>query len=333
PVSSNEMPFPSYLVRVAKDSVRLCSTKDFNGRPHYLTLSYRWGETRTFTLTLKNMKDLLVNIVEDELPKTLRDAVHITHRLGYEFIWIDSLCIIQDSKEHWQTESAIMGDIYRGSVCTIAALGAKDCGTGCFTERNPLCFQHFIFEYGEGKTAYITPELETTSLYSTGYGSTVEPLHERAWVVQERMLSPRTLFFGTYDVHWECVEKEASTRQPEMISEVPSPKYALHKACSLEVTGKFDDSYKLFWKWWSRIITQYSPCGLTYRTDKLVALHGLLTLVESKTGLTNVAGLWKEYIFPELLWYVHRPTPRPPSGNEYQAPSWAWTSLNTEVNV
>jgi len=331
--SLNQAPFPTYLVEVNQDSIRLRTTKELPSRPKYLTLSYRWGESLVFKLTSKNLHDLLSDIPEPGLPKTFRDAAQITRRLGYQYIWIDSLCIIQDSTEHWQKESVIMGDIYRGSVCTIAALGSKDADGGCFKERNPLCFQHFKFEYDTGLYAYFTPELDAISLHITGYSPLVEPLHERAWVVQERMLSPRTLFFGTYGVYWECVEKEASTRRPQMLSEIPSPKYALHQSCNLQLTGKIDNTYRLFWKWWSRIITQYSPCGLTYRTDKLVALSGLVRLVESRTGLHNLAGLWREYIFPELLWYVHVPGQRPSSSDGYQAPSWSWASLNTEVNV
>jgi len=74
----------------------------------------------------------------------------------------------------------------------------------------------------------------------------------------------------------------------------------------------------------------YNPCGLTYGTDKLVAITGIVKLVESRTGLYNIAGLWKEFIFPELLWYTGKPTKRPVGG--YQAPTWSWASLNSEVS-
>jgi hypothetical protein len=73
----------------------------------------------------------------------------------------------------------------------------------------------------------------------------------------------------------------------------------------------------------------YSPCGLTKATDKLVAVAGIVNLVELRTGLHNVAGLWREYIFPELLWHVDKPTRRPTGA--YQAPTWSWASLNSQV--
>ncbi|KDR77083.1 hypothetical protein GALMADRAFT_39577, partial [Galerina marginata CBS 339.88] len=324
--SANKSAFPTYLVDVEPENPRLCRTKDLPDRPQYLTLSHRWGGSHIFQLTSKGLSSLLSEIHIPNLPKTFQDAILITRRLGCQYIWIDSLCIIQDSKEHWVTESAIMGDIYRGSSCTIAALGATDGDSGCFKTRNPLCFQHCKFQLSADQVAYLQPEKEWRLIDRTGYGPQVEPLHERAWVVQERMLSPRTLHYGTFGLYWECAKENANDR-PAMTAAQPSTKYAIHQACTLPLTGELDSSYQAFWAWWSRIISMYNPCGLTYGTDKLVAIAGIVKLVESKTGLHSVAGLWKEYIFPELLWFVNGPPAERPV-ESYQAPTWSWASLN-----
>lgn len=330
PASANKSPFPTYLVELVPGGLHLCRAKDHPDRPQYLTLSHRWGGSHIFQLTSKNLDALLSEIHLSDLPKTFQDAILITRKLGYRFIWIDSLCIIQDSKEHWVTESTIMGDIYRGSSCTIAALGATDGDSGCFKTRNPLCFQHCRFELDAGQVAYLTPRHERKSFNYTGYGPEVEPLHERAWVMQEWMLSPRTLHYGTFGLYWECVIASASGQQPRMETSLSSTKYALQQACTLEITGKMDTSYKPFWRWWSRVISMYNPCGLTYGTDKLVAISGIVRLVESKTGLHSLAGIWKEYLLPELLWYVDGLAVHPKVA--YQAPTWSWASLNARVN-
>jgi len=327
-ISSNHSSFPEYLVNVNEDSLRLCPSSSFSTWPSYLTLSHRWGESRIFTLTSQNLPSLLSEIPIDSLPKTFRDAVIITRRMGYSYIWIDSLCIIQDSKEHWEKESTIMGDIYRSSEFTIAALGATDGDSGCFKTRNPLCFQPYVFEAAPGKQGYLLPKAERRSFGRTGYGTSVEPLHERAWVIQERMLSRRTLFYGSFGLYWECVEQEASSIIAKRLS-IGTVKKAVHQACNLWVSGIFDKSYTRFWQWWTTIITAYSPCGLTYKTDKLVAIGGIVKLVESKTGMHNVAGLWREYLLPELLWAADKPSIRPVDA--YQAPTWSWACLNTEV--
>ncbi|PPQ85695.1 hypothetical protein CVT25_002729 [Psilocybe cyanescens] len=332
PASANVSAFPTYLVEIEPEKLHLCRSKDLPDRPRYLTLSHRWGGSHIMKLASSNLSAFLFDIEVTSLPKTFQDAVLITRRLGYRYIWIDSLCIIQDSATHWKSESAIMGDIYRGSICTIAALGSTDGDGGCFKSRNPLCFQRYTFELTSGQTVYMPPEKEKTILNRTGFGPTVEPLHQRAWVIQERMLSPRTLFYGSCGIYWECVLGNVdSNMSSKMMRNSSTTKYAIHQACTLTVTGQFDVSYKMFWQWWTKIITMYNPCGLTYGTDKLVAIAGIVNLVQSKTGLHILAGMWKEYIFPELLWHVDRPQKRP--SGPYQAPTWSWASLDSEVAV
>lgn len=82
----------------------------------------------------------MTSILLDDLPLTYRHVVFIAARLGYRYLWIDSLCVIQDSESDWERESSLMGDIYRGNVCIIAAFSAKDSHGGCFVNRNPLSY-------------------------------------------------------------------------------------------------------------------------------------------------------------------------------------------------
>ncbi|KAF4618342.1 hypothetical protein D9613_011695 [Agrocybe pediades] len=343
PVSSlTSSAYPDYLIGIGEDgrTCRLCATSSLGPtRPAYVALSHRWGASRPFTLTSKSLASLLESIPTTLLPKTFQDALLITHRLGHSYIWIDSLCIMQDSKEHWEKESAIMGDIYRASACTISALGATDGDSGCFKRRNPLCFQQFTFSASSTDTnnplhkVHVLPEREKVSITRTGSGPAVEPLHQRAWVMQERILSPRTLHYGTFGIYYECVSHHADFRNPSLRT-VNSVKYAMHQSCVLPLTSTFafDETYRSFWKFWTSILTTYNPCGLTYGSDKLVALHGIINLVETRKGLHNIAGLWKEYLLPELLWFRDTPCVARPVG-VYQAPTWSWACLNAEVAV
>ncbi|KAI9778426.1 MAG: hypothetical protein M1839_008072 [Geoglossum umbratile] len=107
--------------------------------PEYLTLGYCWGKKEFTCLTGANLATFINEIDIEILPATIRDAIQVTRRLGFSYIWIDALCIPQDSKAEWAAESAKMGSVYRNS--TIAALGASDSFQGCFTRRNPLCFR------------------------------------------------------------------------------------------------------------------------------------------------------------------------------------------------
>ncbi|RSM05408.1 hypothetical protein CDV31_009560 [Fusarium ambrosium] len=86
--------------------------------------------------TTTKTKSLLENsLSEDLLPRTFRDALNITRPLGIRYLWIDSLCIIQDDPEDWQAE-AVQNDTYLGSANNIAASDALDSTQGCFPEEN-----------------------------------------------------------------------------------------------------------------------------------------------------------------------------------------------------
>ena len=76
------------------------------------------------------------HIDPNTLSKTFRDAIKVTRHLGIRYIWIDSICIIQDSREDWEAESTMMGQVYRHCECCIAATAASDGTFGCFVNRD-----------------------------------------------------------------------------------------------------------------------------------------------------------------------------------------------------
>lgn len=133
---------PSRLVYVGTqegDSLRLCEGTTITAGVRYTTLSHRWGDTlQRKTLTQHNITAWKRAIPDDELTQTFRDAVKVTQSLGVQYIWIDSLCIIQDSKADWLHEAYTMSNVYKYSYCTIAATAATDDNSGCFRDRDPL---------------------------------------------------------------------------------------------------------------------------------------------------------------------------------------------------
>jgi len=111
------------------------------GRNDYLVLTYYWGDApdhhRLTTQTLHRYFSL-PGIRDSELPRTIVDAVHITRRLGFRYLWVDSLCIIQDDNLNWQKESSTMSEVYSNAYCTISATGSANSSEGCFMERTGL---------------------------------------------------------------------------------------------------------------------------------------------------------------------------------------------------
>lgn len=132
---------PKYLVEINPSpgieygyTSRLIETSIFppNSPPQWVTLSHCWGPSPIFCTTSANIKSNMSQLPLGKLPKTFLDAMTIASRLGHQYLWIDSLCIIQDSTQHWNEELEIMGDVYLSSAFTIAASGATDGTIGCF---------------------------------------------------------------------------------------------------------------------------------------------------------------------------------------------------------
>jgi hypothetical protein len=189
---------------------------------HYATLSYRWGNGLTFTTTSLTIESFKVAIPLDSMPQTFQDAIHVTRRLGLRYLWIDALCILQDSPQDWLEQSAIMGQIYANAWLNISASGALDTWSGFLKQRNILEIRSC--RHPSLLVAPTSPDGTTTNA-----GKVICPnvprhdrllnrdvLNTRGWILQERALSKRTLHFGQYEIYWECLSRSASEREPEM---------------------------------------------------------------------------------------------------------------------
>ncbi|KAL9615377.1 MAG: hypothetical protein Q9167_000205 [Letrouitia subvulpina] len=188
---------------------------------NYATLSHCWGESQPLTTKLATLETRQSGITDSELPKSFMDAVTACRKLDIKYLWIDSLCIIQDSKKDWQAESATMGNVYGNSTLTIAAASAKDSYEGCFFQRNALrtrpCFARVfgvwcIVERHPNLLEEIYGDLRLTSDWI---------LDTRAWVLQEQILACRTVNFLNDGVYWNCANLRASEQHPTGLSGVP----------------------------------------------------------------------------------------------------------------
>lgn len=137
--------YPTRLLDVGKhveeSDVRLVISDTDSPTGPYLTLSHCWGSALVSKLEMRDLEKSKAGISASALPKTFRDAVYVTKKLGVQYLWIDALCIIQDSVEDWRQETATMGKVYKNALCNIAATGASDSSIGCFWDRNPLLAQ------------------------------------------------------------------------------------------------------------------------------------------------------------------------------------------------
>ncbi|KAF2432003.1 HET-domain-containing protein, partial [Tothia fuscella] len=327
--------FPRRLLHVSVVdkvmSVRLCSYTAVPEHVEYFTLSHCWGQTTPLQLTRSKLMDFLKDIPITSLPRTFHDACYIVARLGYQYIWVDSLCILQDSTQDKEEEIGSMGSIFRNSLCTIAALGAKNSSEGCFQDRNPLSLKPCIIRTN-GRTFMADNPTRGPMREIQGpdfTGSSRPPLHTRAWVIQERTLSPRTLYYGSKIIFWECISAKASEQKPEMcnlLTEDPEP--ALDPSFaprSKNLKRRGMKSTFVTWEtYWSQIVGEYIASHMKYDSDKWPAISGLAELLQRQSGQNLMHGLWQNFLYDESLWSAERPGRRLHS----ERPSWSWLSVD-----
>lgn len=304
---------PTRLLFLDGEHVKLVETAGWGTLPRYATLSHCWGKLDFIRLTIDSLKTFKVDIRMDRLTKTFKDAISITQTLGIKYLWIDSLCIVQDSTQDWEVESALMASVYGGSSINIAATAAIDGNGGCFL-RDPSFVGKVQTVQGVDSSAKMY-SFAPSNLYYHGVPNT--HLAERAWCFQERLLAPRTLHFGTGDLFWECKTKDACESFPNGIS-------------NIFVRDDFRLSRKPLSDIWHEIVALYSGTKLTYSSDKLIALSGVAYAAQLESNGVYCAGLWRADMEEQLCWsplMVRRPRPK-----GYRAPSWSWAAIDGEVS-
>ncbi|CAH0045699.1 unnamed protein product [Clonostachys solani] len=348
---------PSYLpTRVLdisgnqNDDIKLAVTQncmkalgDNKSEHEFATLSHCWGRNPIITLRQDNISQFQHSITMTALPLVFQQAIYVARKLGFAYLWIDSLCIIQDSEEDWRHESALMGKVYSNSSLNIMATDSKDGTQGLFRDRNPLDLQHCVVRAG---WTGIAPESFYIYDWMTWDNPIVRaPLNGRGWVLQERILSPRVLHFSHNQLAWECHEKDACEMYPDGIPTIFVNFDTQVKIMDPEAYLKWVNSWRQLhfkptidvgYAIWKRLVHLYSQTRVTKASDKLIAISGLANRMRAvmQNDEKYLAGLWSHHLTSQLLWRVapnalgsRIPRWRRP----YRAPSWSWASLETEV--
>jgi hypothetical protein len=196
---------PTRLLDVSDSDSGIVRLLD-NGRGHtrqerYVALSHRWGspdQHAKFCTYKANMEELKSGINITRLPKTFQDAVNITHGLRLQRLWIDSLCIIQDDQGDWEAESKLMGRVFSSAYCTIAASCAGGSSDGFLKPRPKR--RCAVMPGPQGDRTYSVCEAIDDFHRDVDRGE----LNQRGWVLQERALSRRTIYFTATQSYWEC---------------------------------------------------------------------------------------------------------------------------------
>lgn len=293
-------------------------------RGTYLALSYCWGSKQFFNTDPQNLEEMKAEIPVKSIPRTIKDAIEFTRILGVQYLWVDSLCILQgdseEAKADWNEESVKMKVIYRNALLTIGAAAGKDAFHGIQPGGDepemPFC------SLPKGFDESIMPGQIYASLQMTAERD--DAIHTRAWTYQEFLLSARYINLGNPSIYWYCKQRQHDQRcGTKPVSYPPIP-------LSIGLTYGFLRLRPYLE--WHFAIQQYTSRALTKPEDRLVAIAGVAADVWARKGKQDryLLGLWKNSLIWDLCWRVRG---GPTTGTLSDLlPSWSWASVDGPVD-
>ena len=348
---------PTRVLDVGRESVRLIEPRPQAINSPYLTLSHCWGQTEVIKLTTATISSMQAGIPILELPMLYQDAVTACKHLEIRYLWIDSLCIIQDQELDWTREIAAMGAVYSNALCNIEASHATDSSGRLFFSRNqtritplPVTVEWHQDDQLQFFLIDLSVQLENDMKEA--------PLVKRAWVLQEQLLAKRSIIYSKKQLHWVCRSQEASEMFPKAVPDLREGNDLLAHSlkprplqCLKGMIANRDPMYfhhwsygsgpdvspmEQFWFSWRTIVLDYTRRSLTLEKDKLAAIAGLASELQSKLQSRYIAGMWNVRFFIEydLCWRVsERADGRQPfRPAKYRAPTWSWASVEGAIS-
>ncbi|KEF57182.1 uncharacterized protein A1O9_07372 [Exophiala aquamarina CBS 119918] len=349
--------YPTRLIDVAPEGFssgfwRLVEVHDEVLTGPFMTLSHRWG-SGTIKLERGTQHLMLGGMPLSILPGTYQDAIKVVKDLNVRYLWIDSICIFQDERTDIQKEATRMAEVYGSAICNISALSGKDNGLFCTRTPEIMNSDSVILDQAtfQLNTSFLINDLQLWR------GELIHmPLTNRGWVLQEEVLAPRTIYFGSRQVLWNCLHSRSCETYPSL-----HPKRQVYIGKSTTDKGTFLDDdelepitswlsfvkqhsnqddlpgltlnqvdQKILYKVWTDFVAHYSLRQLTFPIDKLLAIAGVSKLFGTVMRDDFIAGLWRQHLMEGLLWYI-RVNTRTASPSEYRAPTWSWASKDGYV--
>lgn len=334
--------------------IRLIKTNA--GRTYsYACLSHRWDDHVKATQTTIANLDRRSNFLElASLPQTMQDAVRIVQDLAVPFLWIDSLCIVQDESNQVELsqELAKMGSIYGEADLTIAAASSQDSSLGCFSHNRwpDICFE--ITLPGIEKHLLLGARVldrKTQHHLSQAMVDERYPLYCRAWFMQESLHSRRMLICNYGEFEYRCMSAQlCECRNDHLLPHVKDSKGTHwlgamepmdslvfkirdYGAFSTSISGGIMMDATYLRHVWNSIVSTYIRLDISFPSDDLPAIGGCAAKIGDQLDDEYMAGMWRSSLPDDMLWHIamsqesgNQATCRPA---EWRAPSWSWASL------
>jgi len=336
--STVQMTYPArFLDLDASDapssSIKLVRSDQIGEPPspiRYVALSHCWGSPTKPPLktTRDNHSDHMRDIPLAALSRTYQDAIRVTRTLGVRYLWIDSLCIVQDDAADWMAEAVKMAHVYQGSHVTLAATASSD-GDGGLSLDPPASATrvHVTFNNNNNNNNNNTEDGPRSGRHGGEYptacfvrhpvGSAKEiwdaPLSKRAWVLQEQILSPRLIHFTTHQMYYQChsgLESEDGTLQDDHLSSLQSHPYRGHGLRAMDTPAR---AVRTWWSW----VAEYSSRSLTFAADRTAAIAGIVSYYQGTVGDAPILGLWEGTLWYDLSWQVEYDSSNQPQDKNF----------------
>lgn len=321
---------PTRVLQLTSSSVKLrCDMT--NGQFDYLVLSHIWGSVHDQQLKLlsKNLTAFQTSIPYARLSESAIyvEAIRITRLLGYQYLWVDSLCIIQDSPKDWEYEASRMAIVYGNAVCNIASLFPAQDVNVVKKSREPRDWNPCILRKATPRADGIHLEhgargrVLSDERYGMGWLMQEKwALFDRAWTFQEYLLAPRTILVGHENLMFQCSQGfydellgpidgvvEEKVKIKNLAVELGKSKY-FPETLGVMAKAKAKSPSNLvvlsFMHTWLKIQNEYRARRLSHATDRIVAFAGLARAYSHMGSMTYLAGAWRECLPLSLLWHV-----------------------------
>lgn len=297
---------------------------DVQGR--YACLSHCWGppEKRPLNTTTQTLGKFQTDgIPWTELPKTFQQAMVFTRKLGIRYLWIDSLCIIQDDADDWFREAGRMATTYENATLTFAAASSSSSQEGLYRTSAP--------SWRLGGSTYLRRcsdpvFFEHQYTRNPAFLDRVAPLLRRAWVLQERLISRRVLYFTPLELVFECYSGDESESGFCWVNSTVKNRLAGLKIPNPVNDGSPHPDFSASIKTWRGLVKDFTHLQLTRNEDTLPAMAGLAKKTMELTGRSAgdyLAGLWRQTFVEDMMWQRVRSVGAVDRINE-NIPTWSW---------
>ncbi len=321
---------PNHLSKLAGNDRSSCAplrllVNEPGATGHYLTLSHRWGESHQMRLTRSSLEEFRACIPFRALPDAYKDAVTLSRQLGYRYLWIDALCIMQDDTKDWLEQAEAMAAVYHNSDCTIAAHASRHDNDGFLSASLlPAPRRHLVsVERSQMNHSFLLLKSNFRLQVNQSF------LSQRGWVFQERILSPRVLHFVRY---YAFFEDELGIKASDQGSRILGLSQDFSPWSDLKISVQ--DAVESFAQWY-RMIEQYSKCDLTVESDRLPAIAGLANFYGLHShGDQYLFGIWKQSLHIGLLFMEIGAYPREMTEGHRGGvcpPTWSWARWRSPI--